>query len=312
MVTINYNGKSVEVEDGKVAALPCNGKLMKTNVVVTFNTRGVVECDGTQKIIEAGETGTLHCGGRLMRSDIVIKNCELEIEDTWENIGQAISDGTYKAKYSLGDYKTITLSTGENVQMQIIAFDTDDKSDGSGKAAITWLSKELVGIGRYVDRGDAVVNWPLVSSWTSASNALRPYVETTLYELIPETVQRMITSVTKTYYQSSTIRYQQVTAGKTLAMSVKTWIPSGRELFGSPEESGCDYTNFFTSNDHRVKLYDGEAMGWWTRSGYVYYDSNACLFVWVTSDGKKEYRSEENTQYAANKKRGVPLGFCIG
>ncbi len=30
------------------------------------------------------------------------------------------------------------------VEMQIVAFDADELADGSGKAAITWISKQLL------------------------------------------------------------------------------------------------------------------------------------------------------------------------
>lgn len=68
---------------------------------------------------------------------------EAEIEDSWEEIFAAIDDGTYKVKYSVGNYKPLDLGTEGIVNMQIAAKDTDELSDG-GLAPVTWISKELL------------------------------------------------------------------------------------------------------------------------------------------------------------------------
>ena len=66
-----------------------------------------------------------------------------EITDDWDTILAAVSDGTYRQKYKVGNYKALTLGT-ETVNMQIAAFDADVLADGSGTAPITWLSKEAL------------------------------------------------------------------------------------------------------------------------------------------------------------------------
>ena len=65
------------------------------------------------------------------------------IADSWVEIIMACADGTYADKYSVGDTKILDLDT-ESVCMQIAAFDADDKADGSGKAPISWISKQLL------------------------------------------------------------------------------------------------------------------------------------------------------------------------
>lgn len=66
------------------------------------------------------------------------------ITDSWAAIFTAIDDGTYSTKYSVGDTKILTLGVGGTVCMQIAAFDTDNKADGSGKAPITQISQQLL------------------------------------------------------------------------------------------------------------------------------------------------------------------------
>lgn len=65
-----------------------------------------------------------------------------EISDSWDNILFSVKDGTYKTKYSIGNYKPLALKSGEICYMQIAAFDTDILAYDSGKAAITWISIE--------------------------------------------------------------------------------------------------------------------------------------------------------------------------
>jgi hypothetical protein len=63
---------------------------------------------------------------------------------TWPLVLSAVADGTYKDVYAIGDTVPLDLGSEGKINMQIAAFDTDDLADGSGKAAITWIAKELL------------------------------------------------------------------------------------------------------------------------------------------------------------------------
>ena len=69
---------------------------------------------------------------------------EVEITDDWATILASIAAGTYKSKYKVGNYKPLDLGAQGIVNMQIAGFNKDDLADGSGKAAISWISKELL------------------------------------------------------------------------------------------------------------------------------------------------------------------------
>lgn len=69
---------------------------------------------------------------------------EVEITDDWATILASITAGTYKSKYKVGNYKPLDLGAEGVVNMQIAGFNKDDLADGSGKAAISWISKELL------------------------------------------------------------------------------------------------------------------------------------------------------------------------
>ena len=63
---------------------------------------------------------------------------------SWEGVQYYIDNGTYASAYKIGDTVPLDLGSEGLVNMQIAAFDTDDLADGSGKAPITWISKELL------------------------------------------------------------------------------------------------------------------------------------------------------------------------
>ena len=94
-----------------------------------------------------------------------------EITDSWEVILAAVADGTYKTKYSVGNYKALDLGSEGTVNMQIAAFDADPLADGSGNAAISWVSKELLATNKRMNPAlETTYVYPEVPSWTASSN----------------------------------------------------------------------------------------------------------------------------------------------
>ena len=67
-----------------------------------------------------------------------------EITDSWDTIIANVENGTYRSKYMVGNYKPLDLGAEGIVNMQIVAFDKDQKADGSGTVPISWLSVELL------------------------------------------------------------------------------------------------------------------------------------------------------------------------
>ena len=67
-----------------------------------------------------------------------------EIDDSWEEILASINNGSYRRKYSIGNFKPLDLGSEGMVEMQIAGFDAEELSDGSGWAAITWISRSVL------------------------------------------------------------------------------------------------------------------------------------------------------------------------
>lgn len=206
---------------------------------------------------------------------------------SWGGVRAAIADGTYKDVYKLGDLVPMKFS-GKVFDMEIVAFDADDKPDGS-KAAITWLSKELI-----------LKDYPMNNSDTNAngwgSSSLRTIVKAVA---LPDEVRSMICTVNKTYFDKTT--------NSVMTCEDEVWIPSERELFGNTGSSSCETSgpiySYFNSDASRMKSSDASVgtFPWWTRTVYPF---DTASFRAVANGGMLTYRK------ANSNKSYVAFGFC--
>lgn len=103
-----------------------------------------------------------------------------EIEDSWDTILANVENGTYRSKYTLGNYKALDLGPEGIINMQIVAFDKDQKADGSGTVPISWLSKELLKDYKYINPERRIIidfrdakGWPEGTGTLSNSTSYR-------------------------------------------------------------------------------------------------------------------------------------------
>lgn len=225
-----------------------------------------------------------------------------EITDSWEEIFAAEADGTYKEKYQVSDYKPLDLGAEGIINMQIAAFDTDDKADGTGKAPITWIGRELLktikrmnptpqqitdedGNTTYVEGTGNYGGWEKCE--------MRTYLKGTIKPLIPDVVKNQIITVTKTQDDRDLIyfnKYKQTTQDD-------IWIPDYYEVKGSSSK----YCELFKDNDaNRIKYIYGmtsRANSWNLRS------VDSIDFIQVLSRGTT---GRYNPSYA----NGICICFC--
>lgn len=208
------------------------------------------------------------------------------ISDSWEEIIASINNGTYASKYHVGDTKAIDLGTEGIVAMEIVAMNTDELADGSGTAAITWISKQLL---RTSYRMDVFSN-----NWKKSE--MRSYLKKTIMPLIPEIVRNAIKPVRK-YSKSRLFGEEEIET------TDDVWIPSCREISSRSryygEKIGATYPKAFHNNASRVKhKLNSSASWWWLRSAYSTY-----TFTGVNTDGSFNGSGASYTG-------GVTLGFC--
>lgn len=221
------------------------------------------------------------------------------IEDNWETI---LSNPNYDRDYNIVDTKTMTLSNGDSVVMQIIAFDKDVKADGLGKAKITWLCKYIYDYHQMLQEDDTTGGWP--------NTTMRSWLHDEVLPMIPSEIRNKIVTVAKNYktYDSNTIK----------TSNDKIWIPSVSEVGLSPlymnrdlSGEGTCYSDFFryvsASNDSDEDVtkckYDPRVgldyTQWILRSVY-----DKWCYCYVSSTGINSYGGAKQS-YA-----GTVFGFC--
>lgn len=223
-------------------------------------------------------------------------------KDSWEMVQYRIQHGDYASYYAIGDTIPLDLGTEGLVNMQIAAFDADDLADGSGKAHISFISKELLATSKRFnpaitsttdDEGNTVYTegTGTIGGWEKSE--LRTYLNDTIKSLIPEDVRSSIVSVSKTQtaYDTTRTSFTQTTEDS-------VWIPNYDECFGS---SSMYYSLFENTSANRVKYKAGasSASYWWLRSAYNFNS------VYTVSTSGSDATGTAYTTY------GVALGFCV-
>jgi len=228
------------------------------------------------------------------------------INDSWEEIIASINDGTYKRKYKVGDKKKLDLGPQGNVYMQIAAFDEDELADGSGKAAITWISQELLKSEYRMNQnqdqyssGSYMLGTGSIGGWEYSD--MRAWLNSNVKPLIPATVREALQPVTKysiSYYPDGSMNQDASTVDE-------VWIPSAQEIFGQNENKGPTYAELFNSDSSRIKSKKGASKStmWWLRSAYK--NNESYTFGYVSSSGSYFGNNVASTTGA------VALGFCL-
>lgn len=207
-------------------------------------------------------TGDTDCYGTWVYAAYV----EAEIADTWDEIIAAVADGSYKTKYTIGNYKTLNTTLGA-VPMQLVAKDTDELSDGSGKAATTWIpmSAQQNGYSTYTyymnSNASKTGGWPECDA--------RGRWNTTDY-FYTNTGQANIRSAVKQVKKTS-LCYDANGNAVQITTDDYVWLPSVREIFCNDdfETEGVMYNAgaFETQARRNRKKYNSYTYTyWWTRT----------------------------------------------
>ena len=255
---------------------------------------GVFGYDSTNKIIKAGDgTTAWKTLPTLLSTDFSFEKA------SWSDIAALSESGSADKYFSVGDEKTISLTTGEQVTFVILGFDHDDLTSG-GKAGMTIGMKNLL-----------ATTYRMNATGTNAGgwdeSEMRTSTMATLLSQLPSDLQGVIKQVNKKATAGS-----QSTSITTSAD--KLWLLAEVEVDGTTSagyaDEGEQYEYWKTVKDgtvaaDRIKYLSngsGSANSWWLRSPYV---SISSYFRCITSTGIV------NNSSAANNTRGVSFGFCV-
>ena len=254
---------------------------------------GVFGYDSTNKIIKAGDgTTAWKTLPTLLSTDFSFEKA------SWSDIAALSESGSADKYFSVGDEKTISLTTGEQVTLVILGFDHDDLTSG-GKAGMTIGMKNLL-----------ATTYRMNATGTNAGgwdeSEMRTSTMATLLSQLPSDLQGVIKQVNKKATAGS-----QSTSITTSAD--KLWLLAEVEVDGTTSagyaDEGEQYEYWKTVKDgtvaaDRIKYLSngsGSARAWWLRSPNV---SNSNSFRCIASAG-----DVANTD--AISTRGVSFGFCV-
>lgn len=217
---------------------------------------------------------------------------------SWTSVAIAIADGTYKDVYKIGDLVPLDMGSEGLINMQIAAFDADDLADGSGKAPISWVSKELLKTTKAFnpslvtnDDGTYQEGTGIIGGW--ASSELRTYLSGTIMPMIPDEVRSMIKTVAKSqsYYTTAGTMDTQIT-------NDSVWIPSYDEVRGT---DSLYYPLFQNANANRIKYEVGSSVARWWRLRDAFDKTKPYLI---------DNKGNGSGIYTAAAYGGVALCFC--
>lgn len=209
------------------------------------------------------------------------------ISDSWATIN---TNANYANDYNVGDVKSLTLTDDTELAFVLVAKDTDTlSSDGTSKARMTWISRDIYTTHR--------MNATATTSGGWAESEMRSWLISDVLPLFPSDIQAMMKPVNKTYRTKSP-------NDETLSIADTIWIPSYKEVGYTNttyvESDGVVYSGIFSSNSRRIKYNaSGTVTVWWLRS-----PGNATSFCGVNLNGN-------NLSSDASSPYGVVLGFCI-
>lgn len=218
---------------------------------------------------------------------------------SWAEIAQISEAGDAAKYFKIGDEKTITLTTGEEITVQILGFNHDDlTSGGSGaKAGITFGMKNLL-----------ATIYPMNSERTNVggwdTSTMRTSTMQTLLSQLPSDLRSAIKNVYKTSLNGGGSSETTISID-TLFLFARVEVDGTTNTPDNAEGTQYDYWKTHSNQTDRIKaLSDG--MGspnyWWFRSTPT---SSSEQFRYVNTSGQSSYA------YYADSVYGVCFGFCV-
>lgn len=186
--------------------------------------------------------------------------------------------------FSIGDEKSVTLTNGEEVIVQIADFAHDTYATG-GTAPITFVMRDCLNATRQMNGSDT-------NSGGWQNSAMRSYCNGELLSLFPTELKNLIKQVNKKGYNGNTTTLQTT--------ADYLWLLADSETFVTPNrpDEGNLYP-IFSDDNTRIKHVKNEADDWWLRTPL--YNG---AFLHVDPSGHRG-------NYLAKTYAGIAVGFCI-
>lgn len=219
-------------------------------------------------------------------------------ECTWAQIQVLLTLGVLGNYYNEGDTKTITLSTGEELTMQLASI-----NDGTGDAGAYYPKNTADFVSVEVMQNSHRMNATATNLGGWNDSELRAYLNDLVYPTLPSDLKIFI--VTKTH-----MRTEGNQSTTLISADDKLWLPTLFECYGeySGASESANYNkqySIFDTRTKRIKTKRGEstARWWWTSSPMTGTSSSFCLI---------DYYGNQASTSANDTDKNFAIGFRIG
>ena len=237
-------------------------------------------------------------------------------KSSWAQIAALSESVAAKTYFSVGDEKTIELTTGEEITLVILGFNHDDLTYG-GKAGITIGMKNLLATTYRMNATSTNAGW-----WNNSQ--MRTSTMATLLSQLPADLRNVVKQVNKKATAGGTSQSITTSADKLFLLAMSE-IFSATSIENSATSTIADYADAYNAEGTQYEYYrnligdnnggttananlikklsngGGSAAAWWLRSPSV---SGSTLFWAMSSAGLVK-------SYVASGTYGVSFGFCV-
>ena len=305
----NVDGRFVTISDHCGFFYEMNGKRYKVNTLecisnsdnISQDTPGVTETvyfNNDTRMLYAFNTETGLLEPVQVPDDVVkfnVPDMNVTFADaTWEQIKTIAELGLGPKLFKIGESKHITDSKGVPWIIQIVGFDHDDRTDGQGKANITFRAVAV----NYID---ATTSFHDNDSWTSTTLG---YIGSKLQSRVASYANNIFTKlgitdaikpVNKLTYNTRTGDVLSNTSMTAFAFAISEIAPEGAAEIDPFGNEGQLYTYFKYSRLSKEQDF------WWTRSFAARY----------ASVGSFGIVAQGRVSRSGGGAAGVVFGFCI-
>ena len=234
--------------------------------------------------------------------------------NTWEQINEVANEGIAASVWSIGDEIDITLTTGETLTCVIAGFDHHLLADGSGTAAITFVTKHLLA---WRDNDNWCFSTLVYRDQTSSniqcnyneSNAFK-YCQNQAINELPIQLSRVLQSIKSQYNIvgiAPTYRITNYTA-KIFQLAINEII-NGIGVYDGAITMYSNQIPYYITSSNRIKKLNNGA-------------GNANIYG-VSANGDNEYgrytifinkngNDGQGNYSSATHNTGMSFAFCIG
>lgn len=309
-VTISGNGQVFTGTTDSVGVFEQGDLQPATYTISVADLDGFKTPDRQEVIVEEASTNVISFTyAELPKfSTIFAENTPQQISAVSDAISKGgLTSAEVEATYGwkIGDTISYQLTTGENVEMRIIGFNHDDKSDGSGRAGITLQMVNCL-----------ATSYEMNDTNTNSGGYVQSKMNTETMPafklLLPQEWQNVIQPIIKKTTAGGQYSYTQANTH-----IQELFLLSLIEIYGSSaavpstyanEGSVYEYWNYKNTDADRIKKYDKNVDGipetaafWWLRSAY-YGDRQEFEIINSIGRGGAQY---------ANSKWYVSFAFCV-